>query len=58
MLQVDAQPKEEYRVGVGETSCWVVHINQNLLGSYSHGELFWKEPMKVSVQIKVVEEEE
>ena len=42
MLQVEAQAKDRYKVGVGESSCWVVHKNQGMLGSYRHRELVWK----------------
>lgn len=41
-FQVEDQPKHGYRVGVGETLCWVVHINQGEVGFYSHWELVWK----------------
>lgn len=41
MLQ-EAQAKDRHRVGVAETSCWVVPTNQDTLGPYSHGELDWK----------------
>lgn len=54
MVQVEAQPKHRYRVGVGETLCWVVHISQDEAGSYSHGELSLegsREPKEVSAQI-------
>lgn len=41
MLQ-EAQAKDRYRVGVAETSSWVVPTNQDTLGSYRHRELVWK----------------
>lgn len=34
-FQGEDQPEHRYRVGVEETLCWVVHIKQDEVGSYS-----------------------
>lgn len=41
MRRRDPPSKHRYRAGVRETSCWVVHINQDTVHSNDHGSLVW-----------------